>query len=66
MREVALLVADGLRDREIAQRLHLSPRTVHRHVATALAATGARNRVELANLARAAAPGQAAASASAR
>jgi DNA-binding NarL/FixJ family response regulator len=51
--EVTLLVADGLRDREIAARLHLSPRTVHRHVAAALASTGARNRVELANIARA-------------
>ena len=48
VREVALLVADGLQDREIAERLGLSPRTVHRHVAAALAATGSRNRVELA------------------
>lgn len=48
VREVALLVADGLRDREIAERLHLSPRTVHRHVATALRVTGTRHRVELA------------------
>jgi DNA-binding CsgD family transcriptional regulator len=48
VREVAELVAAGLRDREIADRLQLSPRTVHRHVATALATTGARNRVDLA------------------
>ena len=32
-REVLTLVADGLSDAEIAQRLHLSPHTVHRHVA---------------------------------
>jgi DNA-binding CsgD family transcriptional regulator len=50
VREVALMVAEGLRDREIAQQLHLSPRTVHRHVATALETTGARNRVDLARI----------------
>ena len=32
-REVLRLVAEGLSDREIAQRLVLSPHTVHRHVA---------------------------------
>jgi pimeloyl-ACP methyl ester carboxylesterase/DNA-binding CsgD family transcriptional regulator len=32
-REVLRLVADGLADAEIATRLHLSPHTVHRHVA---------------------------------
>ncbi len=31
--EVLRLVAAGLSDREIAQRLVLSPHTVHRHVA---------------------------------
>ena len=50
VREIALLVAEGLRDREIAGRLHLSPRTVHSHVATALDGTGARNRVDLARI----------------
>lgn len=49
-REVADLVAAGLRDREIAERLGLSVRTVHRHVAGALRATGARNRAALARL----------------
>jgi DNA-binding NarL/FixJ family response regulator len=31
--EVLRLVADGLSDREIAERLVLSPHTIHRHVA---------------------------------
>lgn len=48
--EVADLVAQGLRDREIAERLGLSVRTVHRHVGTALRAVGARNRAELARM----------------
>jgi LuxR family transcriptional regulator, maltose regulon positive regulatory protein len=33
---VLRLVAEGASDREIAQRLHLSPHTVHRHVANIL------------------------------
>jgi DNA-binding CsgD family transcriptional regulator len=32
-REVLTLVAEGLSDAEIAQRLIVSPHTVHRHVA---------------------------------
>jgi DNA-binding CsgD family transcriptional regulator len=56
VREVTLLLAEGLRDREIAERLHISPRTVEHHVATALARTGSRNRVDLAVLIRAAKP----------
>jgi DNA-binding NarL/FixJ family response regulator len=52
VREVALLVAEGLKDTEIAERLTISPRTVNRHVAAALRATGARNRVELTVLMR--------------
>ena len=32
-REVLTLVADGLSDREIAERIAVSPHTVHRHVA---------------------------------
>jgi DNA-binding NarL/FixJ family response regulator len=32
-REVLTLVAEGLSDKEIADRLVLSPHTVHRHVA---------------------------------
>lgn len=48
VRDVALLLARGLRDAEIARELGLSPRTVNRHVTTALKATGTRNRTELA------------------
>ena len=32
-REVLALIADGLNDQEVAERLFLSPHTVHRHVA---------------------------------
>jgi pimeloyl-ACP methyl ester carboxylesterase/DNA-binding CsgD family transcriptional regulator len=50
-REVLRLVADGLSDAEIAARLHLSPHTVHRHVANI--------RTKLAQPSRAAAVAQA-------
>jgi len=52
VREVTLLVGQGLRDREIAERLHLSTRTVNSHVAAALRVLGARSRVDLATLAQ--------------
>ena len=48
-RETALLVAEGLTDRQIAARLFVSERTVHAHLRAAFAKTGARNRVQLAN-----------------
>lgn len=38
--EVLGLLARGLRDREIAERLVISPHTVHRHVSNILAKTG--------------------------
>lgn len=44
--EVLLLVGDGLTNREIAQRLHLSVRTVEMHVRNAVAALGCRTRAE--------------------
>lgn len=47
-REVALLVAAGRSNREIAEALLLSPKTVERHVTNLLAKLGLRNRVEVA------------------
>jgi DNA-binding CsgD family transcriptional regulator/tetratricopeptide (TPR) repeat protein len=44
--EVLTLVAQGLHNREIAERLFLSPKTVDRHVSVLLSKLGARTRVE--------------------
>ncbi len=49
--DVLALVADGLTNREIAQRLFVSPRTVETHVANLLAKTGTASRAELRALA---------------
>ena len=46
--EVCLLVAEGLTNRGIAQRLFVSERTVATHVSNALAKLGAQTRTELA------------------
>ncbi|WP_435742564.1 response regulator transcription factor [Microbacterium sp. PMB16] len=46
--EVAELVADGLSNREVAQSLHVSVRTVESHVATILRKLGLRSRSGLA------------------
>ena len=46
--EVLRLVAQGLTDRQIAQRLYVSPRTVQNHLARVREKTGARRRSELA------------------
>ena len=51
-REVAGLVADGASNREIAQTLLVSPKTVERHVTNVLAKLGLRNRTEVASLIR--------------
>jgi DNA-binding CsgD family transcriptional regulator len=45
--DVLALVAGGLTNREIAERMFLSPRTVEKHVASLLAKTGLRRRGEL-------------------
>jgi DNA-binding CsgD family transcriptional regulator len=54
-REVARLVADGETNREIAEALRVSPKTVERHLTNVLAKLGLRNRTELASLVRSAA-----------
>jgi two-component system, NarL family, nitrate/nitrite response regulator NarL len=48
--EIALLVAEGLTDRQIAARLRISERTVHAHLRAAFAKTSSRSRVMLALL----------------
>jgi DNA-binding CsgD family transcriptional regulator len=47
-REIVSRVAEGESNREIAEALLLSPKTVERHVTNVLAKTGLRNRTELA------------------
>jgi DNA-binding NarL/FixJ family response regulator len=51
-REVADLVADGRSNREIAEELLVSPKTVERHLTNVLAKLGLRNRTEVASLVR--------------
>jgi DNA-binding CsgD family transcriptional regulator/tetratricopeptide (TPR) repeat protein len=46
--DVLALVTEGLTNQELAERLHLSPRTVEKHVASLLAKTGCRRRAQLA------------------
>ena len=50
--EIAGLVADGGSNREIAEALLVSPKTVERHVTNVLAKLGLRNRTEVASLIR--------------
>ncbi|MFF8413543.1 helix-turn-helix transcriptional regulator [Streptomyces omiyaensis] len=56
--EVARLASDGRTNREIAEVLFLSPRTVEQHVARALRKVGARDRSQLADRLRGAVPPQ--------
>src|SRR5579875_872412 len=46
--DVLLLVAEGMANKAIAARLHLSPRTVEKHVESLLRKTGATSRTRLA------------------
>ena len=48
--KIAILVAAGNTNPEIADRLFLSRKTIERHVSNVLARTGARNRTDLARL----------------
>ena len=45
--DVLRLVAEGISNKEIAARLHLSPRTVEKHVESLLRKTAARSRTQL-------------------
>jgi DNA-binding NarL/FixJ family response regulator len=51
-REIAILVAQGGTNGEIADTLAISARTVERHLTNILAKLGARNRTELASIVR--------------
>ncbi len=50
--EVARLVAEGLTNKQVAARLHLSVRTVESHVRSALMKAGLVNRTQLATWAK--------------
>jgi DNA-binding NarL/FixJ family response regulator len=49
--QVALAVADGLRNREAAERLFMSPKTVEHHLSRIYAKLGLRSRTELTRIA---------------
>ena len=49
--EVLGLVAEGLTDQEVAQKLHLSPRTVGRHLSSVYRKLGVRSRTAAARAA---------------
>jgi DNA-binding NarL/FixJ family response regulator len=48
---VLALLADGLRNAEIAERLYLTPKTVAHHVSSILAKLGVETRIEAAHAA---------------
>ena len=47
--EIIVLVADGLTNQEIAEKLTISKRTVDNHVSNMFTKTGSKNRVALLN-----------------
>ena len=49
-REILQLISQGLRDRDIAEGLHISEKTVQKHVQSILSKLGAQNRTEAAYL----------------
>ena len=49
--EILQLLAEGLRNADIAERLHVSAKTVHHHVSSGLAKLGVRTRGEAARAA---------------
>jgi DNA-binding CsgD family transcriptional regulator len=55
--DVLVLVAEGLANKDIAARLHVSPRTVEKHVESLLRKAGARSRTQLVAIAGPAHPG---------
>ena len=55
--DVLALVAEGLANKDIAARLHVSPRTVEKHVESLLRKAGARSRTQLVAVAGPAHPG---------
>ena len=50
-RQISFLVAQGLKNRDIAEKLSISENTVKRHMQSIFGKTGARDRLELAVLA---------------
>jgi tetratricopeptide (TPR) repeat protein len=54
--EILRLLTERLSNREIAARLHLSPRTVEKHVASLIVKTGQRDRIALGEFGSAALP----------
>ena len=55
--DVLVLVAEGLANKEIAARLHVSPRTVEKHVESLMRKAGARSRTQLVAIAGPQRPG---------
>ena len=55
--DVLVLVAEGLANKEIAAQLHVSPRTVEKHVESLLRKAGARSRTQLVAIAGPQQPG---------